>query len=112
MQQVRSQSVRYVEHRGRYYARFGQFKNNIHPRFRLQLSLDHIIVAFQLGLHTRIGQENLFFPFQNLQSQVGSAQVARHAQQVIGLSGVAVYHFVFGYLPEHAHRNQQARARG
>ncbi len=86
MQQLRRQSVGNIHHRRRHNPGLGQVFDNVAACFRFQLALDKVFLALKLWHEILLPRRCHLFTFQQLQSHICRAEVARYTNQ-IGVMG-------------------------
>ena len=97
VKQLRREAVGNVNHRGGQDVGLLQQLDDVPPGLRLELSLQQIFLAGEIGLerHLRFVLTHLLFvyrllAFQHLQAHIGCAQVARHTDEVSVLGATAI----------------------
>ena len=97
-----------IDHRTGNHAGFLQCFHRFYPCFGLELPFDEVGEFAEVGLHFRMLEEDAFFAFQDLQSEIGGAQVAAHAEDIAGFGAAAVGNAIGRNLTYDADMNHQS----
>src|SRR5690606_33651842 len=86
--------------------------DDVHPCIWLELPTSDIGIIFKIRLHIWISHENLLFALQHLQSDIGTSQITRDADDVVELGTRTVHFLALFYLSYGRHGNDQTRSGG
>lgn len=84
------QAVGDVYHGGGHDGQRTQFVDDVYAGFGLELAADEVVCFAEIWLHIGVGQIGLLFAGQDLEAEIGCAEVAGDAEDVSFAGGVAV----------------------
>ena len=108
MKNFRSYAIGNIDHGSRSEFVCGKKLDHIFTRFGFQLPAYQVSLVFQVGLDRRVGEVELLFPFQDLQTQVGRPYITADAKQVANPGGIAVGDLFGGTLANRCHADDQS----
>ena len=110
VEQFAREAVADVNHAGGHDATFAEFGYDVESRFGLEVALEHVVVAVEVGLRGGVGLIGGLFAFEYEQTRVGAAEVAGAADEVVAFGAVAIDNLVLVGCAYGGHGDYQAAA--